>query len=245
MERIDERMKLTTQLAAQICTFLAIAYLVEPFMSLFSGNGYWFALNLPLGIVTAVPILLCGIGLRRSIVPAWWAMVLISAGGAILGLAYAIGGSSSMIGLSTLVIEPFYGLRTALLTFFPVPDVLVGLGAFLAYGSVLVMLLLDLPTSRQPEATEPTVTESADMGTETADTTPTPPSAWALAVRVVLVAIATIVIIFGVLIAYIGSFSPIKLSGDLPEGVFRCIAIACVLTVALIVRIDRRHRQRV
>jgi glucan phosphoethanolaminetransferase (alkaline phosphatase superfamily) len=87
-------MKLTTQLAAQICTFLAIAYLVEPFMSLFSGDNYWFAIKLILGIFTAVPILLCGIGLRRSIAPAWWAMVLISAGGTIFGLAYAIGGSN-------------------------------------------------------------------------------------------------------------------------------------------------------
>jgi hypothetical protein len=145
--------------------------------------------------------------------------------------------------LPTLVIEPFYGLRTAILTFFPVPDVLVGLGAFLVYGSALVMLLLDLPSSRQPKATEPTPAESADMSTETAGNTPKPPSAWALAVRVVLIAIATIVIIFGALIAYIGSFLPIMLSGDLPEGVFRCIALVFVLTVVLIVRIDRRHRQ--
>lgn len=250
-------MKPTTQLAAQICILLTIGYFAEPFMSLISGDSYGFALNLIFGIGIGIPLWLCSIWLRRSSTPAWWGMSFISAGGVLIGIINATGTQRPIIDLLALLpgplarilsissfalLEPFYGLRTAMMTFFPAPDALTGVGAFLAYGLVLVLLLLDLPSSRKSEATESTNTESADMGTGVADTPSTPPTAWALAVRIMLAAIATIMIVVGSLAAYIAVNSYSLWSGEVAGGIIRCITLAIVLTVVLIVRIMQRKK---
>ncbi|MHB1458085.1 MAG: hypothetical protein ACYC0V_14340 [Armatimonadota bacterium] len=238
-------MKQTTQLAAQICMLLAISYFIEPFIPLISGEIELFKIDLTFAIFNGIPLWFCGIGLQRSIKAVWWIMAFVSAGGIFIGLVNAIGIEAEMYGalyfLSFVCMEPFYGLKTAMITFYPVPEVLTGISVSLVYGLILAMLLLDIPNSRQSGITEQTRAESVETDTGIVVIDSGPLSALASVVRIILAVITTFVIIIGFFIIHYNGTIQFPIN-EFIEGVIRCITLTIVLTVMLIIRIISRYR---